>query len=76
MTVNPFDDDNDTFFVFVSDEEEHSLLPVFAEVPDGWRMACGEATRTEYMDYIDQNWADIRPKSLREKLALDRAVDA
>ena len=38
MSVNPFDDDNGTFFVLINDEEQHSLWPTFADVPaaGGW----------------------------------------
>ncbi len=62
MSVNPFDDDKGTFFVLVNDEQQHSPWPAFAEVPAGWRMVHGEAGRTACLDYIEQNWTDIRPK--------------
>ena len=69
MSINPFDDDNGSFFVLVNDEEQHSLWPTFADVPAGWRVVYGEADRAACLDYIEQNWTDIRPKSLRERLA-------
>jgi uncharacterized protein YbdZ (MbtH family) len=65
MSINPFDDDNGSFFVLVNDEEQHSLWPSFADVPAGWRVLYGEADRAACLDYIEQNWTDIRPKSLR-----------
>ena len=68
MSINPFDDDNGTFLVLVNDEDQHSLWPVFSDVPAGWRVAFGEATRTECLDYIEKNWTDIRPKSLQESI--------
>ena len=37
-TVNPFDDDNGSFFVLVNDGAQHSLWPTFADIPDGWRV--------------------------------------
>ena len=67
--TNPFDDDDGRFFVLVNDEEQHSLWPAFADVPAGWRVVYGEADRAACLDYIEQNWTDIRPKSLREGLA-------
>ncbi len=76
MSTNPFDDEDGTFFVLVNDEEQHSLWPSFADVPAGWRVVYGEAARGECLDYIEQNWADIRPRSLRERLASGRAFDA
>jgi uncharacterized protein YbdZ (MbtH family) len=75
VSINPFDDDNGSFFVLVNDEEQHSLWPTFADVPAGWRMVYGEADRAACLDYIEQNWTDIRPKSLRERLAAGRAFD-
>lgn len=69
VSTNPFDDDNGSFFVLVNDEEQHSLWPAFADVPAGWRVVFGEADRAACLDYIEQNWPDIRPKSLRERLA-------
>ena len=68
VSINPFDDDNGNFFVLVNDEEQHSLWPTFADVPAGWRVVYGEADRAACLDYIEQNWPDIRPRSLRERL--------
>jgi uncharacterized protein YbdZ (MbtH family) len=75
VSVNPFDDDSGSFFVLVNDEEQHSLWPTFADVPAGWRVVYGEAERAACLDYIEQNWPDIRPKSLRDRLAAGRASD-
>ena len=75
VTTNPFDDDNGSFFVLINDEEQHSLWPSFADVPAGWRVVYGEADRAACLGYIDENWTDIRPKSLRERLAAVRASD-
>ena len=69
MSSNPFDDDNGSFLVLVNDEEQHTLWPVFADTPAGWRMVYGEASRAECLDFIEQNLTDIRPRSLRERLA-------
>jgi uncharacterized protein YbdZ (MbtH family) len=76
VSTNPFDDDNGSFFVLVNDEEQHSLWPTFADVPDGWRVVHGEAARAECLDYIEQNWTDIRPKSLRDRLAQSQGSDS
>ncbi|BAX92352.1 MbtH family protein [Mycobacterium shigaense] len=75
MSINPLDDDNGSFFVLVNDEEQHSLWPVFADVPAGWRVVFGEADRAGCFDYVEQNWTDICPKSLCERLAAARGFD-
>ncbi|AKS31976.1 MbtH family protein [Mycolicibacterium goodii] len=75
MSINPFDDDNGSFFVLINDEEQHSLWPSFADVPAGWQVVFGEASRADCLEFIEQNWTDIRPKSLRERLAQGGALD-
>lgn len=69
MRANPFDDDTATFVVLVNDEDQHSLWPTFAETPPGWRVVFGAAGRADCLQYVEQNWSDIRPKSLIEALA-------
>lgn len=73
MTTNPFDDDGGRFFVLVNAEEQHSLWPTFADIPDGWRVVYGEADRAACLDYIENEWTDIRPKSLRDRLSQNQA---
>ncbi|MEU9624466.1 MULTISPECIES: MbtH family protein [unclassified Streptomyces] len=61
---NPFEDPEGTYLVLVNDEGQHSLWPHFAEVPDGWDVAKPADSRQACLDYIEQNWTDMRPKSL------------
>ncbi|MBW0016056.1 MAG: MbtH family protein [Mycobacterium sp.] len=65
MSINPFDDDNGSFLVLVNDEQQHSLWPAFAAVPAGWHVVVGAETRANCLAYVQQNWTDMRPKSLR-----------
>ncbi|MDX3549970.1 MbtH family protein [Streptomyces europaeiscabiei] len=67
MAVNPFDDENGEFHVVVNDEEQHALWPTYADVPDGWRSVAGPAGRAESIAYVEENWTDMRPRSLREE---------
>lgn len=71
MSTNPFDDEDGQFYVLVNDEDQHSLWPTFAPVPDGWRIVFGSERRGKCVEYVDQNWTDMRPKSLREAMAAD-----
>ena len=68
MSTNPFDDETGTFVVLVNDEDQHSLWPTFADVPAGWRKVFAEAGRSECLEYVEEHWTDIRPKSLREAM--------
>ncbi|GGQ87539.1 MbtH family protein [Couchioplanes azureus] len=67
--TNPFDDDEAEFYVLVNDEGQHSLWPVFAEVPAGWTVSFGAADRQACLDHIDATWTDLRPRSLVEAMA-------
>ncbi|SIO89916.1 MbtH family protein [Nocardiopsis sp. JB363] len=67
--TNPFDDADGTFLVLVNDEEQHSLWPEFAQVPQGWTPVYGPVPRDEALEYVDIHWTDLRPLSLRESLA-------
>ncbi|MEI5036430.1 MbtH family protein [Streptomyces sp. CA-278952] len=68
MSTNPFDDENGSFLVLVNDENQHSLWPSFSAVPKGWTVAHREDTRQACIAYIEENWTDIRPKSLIDSL--------
>ncbi|MER7699873.1 MULTISPECIES: MbtH family protein [unclassified Streptomyces] len=71
--TNPFDDEDGAYLVLINDEGQHSLWPAFAEVPAGWAVAHPEDTRRACLDYVEQNWTDLRPRSLREGMAADPA---
>jgi MbtH protein len=66
---NPFDDKNGTFYVLVNDEGQHCVWPTFAQVPAGWTVALPEGPRDAALEYIEQNWTDMRPRSLRDAVA-------
>lgn len=74
MSTNPFDDADGRFYVLVNDEEQHSLWPTFADVPAGWRVVFGEESREACIKYVEENWTDMRPKSLRDAMAADEAA--
>ncbi|MFD5201872.1 MbtH family protein [Streptomyces sp. NPDC058375] len=71
MATNPFENDDARYFVLVNEENQHSLWPVFAEVPAGWTVVHGEDSRQACLDHINENWTDMRPKSLAD--AMDAA---
>ncbi|MGK5548516.1 MbtH family protein [Streptomyces sp. URMC 127] len=61
---NPFDDEDGRFLVLVNDEGQYSLWPAFAEVPGMWTVAHQEDTRAACLEFIEENWVDMRPLSL------------
>lgn len=72
MSTNPFENNDYSYFVLVNDEGQHSLWPSFATIPDGWQAVFGEESRQACLDYVEENWVDMRPKSLIK--AMDRAA--
>ncbi|WP_280310726.1 MbtH family protein [Nocardia abscessus] len=68
MSTNPFDDDSERFLVLVNEEEQHSLWPVFAEIPTAWTVVFGDDSRSACVEYIEEHWTDMRPKSLRDAM--------
>ncbi|MFD3412874.1 MULTISPECIES: MbtH family protein [Streptomyces] len=62
--TNPFDNEDGVFHVLVNDERQHSLWPAFVEVPAGWNVVVSDSTRQTCLDYIEENWTDLRPASL------------
>lgn len=61
---NPFDDPDGVYLVLVNHEGQHSLWPEFVEVPEGWTRVHGPETRQSCLDYVEENWTDLRPLSL------------
>jgi MbtH protein len=66
--TNPFENPDGTYLVLVNDENQHSLWPSFVEVPAGWRVALAESSRQACLDYVNEHWTDMRPKSLVEAM--------
>ncbi|MEY9996263.1 uncharacterized protein YbdZ (MbtH family) [Streptomyces sp. V4I8] len=75
MSSNPFDDADGRFHVLVNDEDQHSLWPTFAVVPDGWRIVLEDESRAACLAHVEEHWTDMRPRSLREAMATDRAAN-
>ncbi|MFF2119345.1 MbtH family protein [Kitasatospora sp. NPDC058184] len=66
--TNPFDDQDGTFLVLVNDEDQHSLWPQFADVPDGWTVVHGPDGHAACLEYVENSWTDMRPRSLAEAM--------
>ncbi|MFB7657233.1 MULTISPECIES: MbtH family protein [unclassified Streptomyces] len=66
--TNPFEDESAPFCVLVNDENQHSLWPAFREVPAGWSVVFSADNRQDCLDYVNENWTDMRPKSLVEAM--------
>ncbi|KAA5830638.1 MbtH family protein [Saccharopolyspora hirsuta] len=74
MSTNPFEDPEGTYLVLVNDEGQHSLWPAFAEVPAGWEVVLRDADRQAALDYVNEHWTDMRPRSLVRAMEGDAAA--
>jgi MbtH protein len=74
VATNPFEDPDAKYLVLINDEGQHSLWPVFADVPDGWEVIFGQDGRQECLDFIEKNWTDMRPNSLIRQMEADAAA--
>ena len=66
--TNPFEDENGTYHVLINDEGQHSLWPAFIDVPEGWTIVHKSDTRAACLEYVNQNWTDMRPNSLIRRM--------
>ncbi|OQR36411.1 MbtH family protein [Pseudomonas sp. T] len=64
-----FDREDAVYKVLVNGEEQYSLWPQYKEVPAGWREAGKQGSKAECLAFVEANWADMRPLSLRQKMA-------
>lgn len=76
MSTNPFDNENGTFYALINDEGQYSLWPTFVDIPVGWTIVHGAQTRRSCLDYIEEHWTDMRPKSLIEQMERDKKSHA
>ncbi|MFJ1590952.1 MbtH family protein [Kitasatospora albolonga] len=61
--------DATVYQVVVNDEEQHALWPARTAPPAGWRVEGFRGSEEECMAHVDRVWPDIRPLSLRRRLA-------
>lgn len=61
--------DTTAYTVLVNGEEQYSIWPEHREVPLGWKDVGPRGTKEEVLGYIDRVWTDLRPLSLRKKMA-------
>ena len=65
---NGLEGDDIEYVVVVNHEEQYSLWPALREVPAGWATVGPKGRRAECLAWIEENWTDMRPKSLRESM--------
>lgn len=68
-----FEDDSSLdCIVLINDEDQYSLWSNSIPIPAGWRVVHGPAAKQACLDYVDEVWKDLTPRSVR--LRLDAAA--
>lgn len=62
-------DDQREYHVVVNHEEQYSIWPAEQAVPAGWTTVGEPGPKAECLAHIDRVWTDLRPRSLRERMA-------
>ena len=62
-------EDNRTYKVVVNREEQYSIWLADKENPLGWKDVGKSGLKQECLDHINEVWTDMRPLSLRKKMA-------
>ena len=70
--VDAYTIEGDLFTVLINDEEQYSIWPAKKEIPLGWKDLGFTGSKQEVSAYIDEQWKDMRPASLRR--AMDSVV--
>lgn len=64
-----FDRDDATFKVLVNHELQYSLWPDGKAVPAGWRETEQRGSKADCLAYVEREWVDMRPLSLRQAMS-------
>ena len=62
------EEDKTIYDVVLNDEEQYSIWPAHKDLPAGWKKAGKTGPKQECLDYVNEVWTDMRPKSLRDRM--------
>ena len=62
-------EDTTIYKVVINHEEQYSIWPADREPPLGWQEVGTQGLKAECLAYIKDAWTDMRPLSLRQKMA-------
>jgi MbtH protein len=63
------DEDSTIYNVVMNHEEMYSIWPDYKSLPAGWKEVGKSGPKSECLAYIEAAWTDMRPLSLRKKMA-------
>jgi len=63
------DEDSRIYAVVMNHEEQYSIWLSGKQIPAGWRETGFSAKKEECLAHINTMWTDMRPLSLRKRMA-------
>jgi uncharacterized protein YbdZ (MbtH family) len=63
------EEDTTIYDVVMNHEEQYSIWPAHREMPRGWKAVGKQGLKAECLAHIQEVWTDMRPLSLRKKMA-------
>lgn len=54
------------FVVVVNAEDQYSIWPASKQIPEGWEALNQRGSKQACIEFVNENWTDMRPRSLRE----------
>ena len=67
MSESLFDDESIPFVIIINEQQQHSIWQETLTVPAGWSPIQEPMSRQKCMNWLERNWTDLRPQSLRQK---------
>jgi MbtH protein len=66
MTKANWSIDGEEFKILINDEGQYSLWPSAVSVPLGWQETGPVGSKDVCLEFVQENWTDMRPESLRK----------
>jgi MbtH protein len=73
--VEPDEEEAAVYDVVVNIEEQYSIWRVGKKLPEGWRRAAFSGSKDDCLAWIEREWTDMRPLSLRQFMDRQRDSD-
>ena len=67
--MNEASEDREIYKVVVNHEEQYSIWPAHKENPLGWSDAGFSGEKSACLAHINEVWTDMRPLSVRRRMA-------
>ena len=59
--------DGDEFIVLINSDEQYSIWPSALSIPAGWTQVGPTGLKADCLAFVEKNWTDMRPRSLRDR---------